>query len=180
MKLQIDNIGMQYNNNMNMMSNNQIYEQLLNLSIQMINTGIQSFNTGKNMIINKDKFYGQLKIISEQINQIINEKDIQQQMMMQQQKNEPQRDNNEIKFINVTFQGGKPRNGIVVAKCGTTIEELLDKYIQKYYGNTNPKLNFVFNGISLMRNDKRKIENVFYYDEGFVMNNPNIIVIQIN
>ena len=68
MQLQIDNIEMQYNKNMDMMLNNinnQIYEQLLNLSIQMINTGIQSFNAGKNMVINKDKFYGKLQIISE-------------------------------------------------------------------------------------------------------------------
>ena len=68
MQLQIDNIEMQYNNNMDMMLNNinnQIYEQLLNLSIQMINAGIQSFNAGKNMVINKDKFYGKLQIISE-------------------------------------------------------------------------------------------------------------------
>ena len=84
MKLQIDNISMQ-NNNMFMM-NAPIGGQLINLSMQMLNTGIQTFNIGKTMMMNMnmDNYYEQLKKVSEQINSMIIEYDMQQQMMMQQ------------------------------------------------------------------------------------------------
>ena len=50
MKFHIDNIELQNNNiKGSMMSDNQIGEQLLNLSMQMFNGGIQAFNTGKNI-----------------------------------------------------------------------------------------------------------------------------------
>ena len=207
MKLQIDNIVMQ-NNNMNMMINNPIYEQLVNLSIQMLNTGIQAFNIGKKMIFNKDKFYGQLKIISEQINQIINENDVrqqqmmmqqmQQQMMMQQQMIMQQQmmanqqvmahrqlialyqenANINIEFINVLFQdnvlGGKTR--VITMKIGTTIKELLNKYIKQYHGNINFQLKFLYNARRLEINEERKIEDVFK-NFLFIMTNPTITVI---
>ena len=195
MQLQIDNIEIQYHNNMNMAINNlnnQIYEQLLNLSIQMMNTGIQSFNAGKNMVINKDKFYGKLQIISEQINKIIND-DIQmkmmfeqymmmkqqQEMMKKQQEMGNQMPNNHIESMNVEFTGDSPGLRIINVKLGTTIEELLDKYINKYYEESYPKIKILFNGYYLQRNDQRKVENVFKHFDGNLMSNPKILVLQV-
>jgi len=84
-KLGIDSLDMQ-TNNMLMMNYNQIGEQLLNLSIQILNTGIQTFNIGKNISMNYNIYFEKLKLISEQINSLINENNmIQQQQMMQQQ-----------------------------------------------------------------------------------------------
>ena len=90
LKLQIDNIEMQNNQkNTTILSNyeNQIGEQLLNLSIQMFNAGIQTFNTGKSNImpLNLDKYYIQLSNISNQINSIIEDHNKQKQMMEQMQ-----------------------------------------------------------------------------------------------
>jgi len=64
---------MQTNNNIFMMNYNQIGEQLFNLSIQILNTGIQSFNFGKNISMNYNIYFKKLKLISEQINSLINE-----------------------------------------------------------------------------------------------------------
>ena len=82
MKLQIDNISMQ-NNNMFMM-NAPIGGQLINLSMQMLNTGIQTFNIGKTMMMNMnmDNYYEQLKKVSEQINTMLNDDNMQRQQMM--------------------------------------------------------------------------------------------------
>ena len=71
MKLQIENIEMQNNNMMNQMMFNQIGEPLLILGIQMLNIGIQTFNFGKNLSINLNKYFDQLKNISEQIINLI-------------------------------------------------------------------------------------------------------------
>ena len=59
---------------------------MLNLNIQMINTGIQAFNIEKATITNHIKYSEQLKLISQQINSLINENNIkiQQQIMIQQ------------------------------------------------------------------------------------------------
>ena len=102
MKLQIDNIDIQ-NNNMFMMNNNQIGEQLINLSIQILNTGIQTFNIGKNIIINYNKYIEQLKLISQQINILINENNnmIQQQQIFQQQMMIPPPMMMQPNFINI-------------------------------------------------------------------------------
>ena len=144
MKLQIDNIDIQ-NNNMFMMNNDQIGEQLINLSIQILNTGIQTFNIGKNIFINYNKYIDQLKLISEQINLLINGNNmIQQQQMMQQQMMIPppmmmqpilNEQNNDFvrkksEIYNVIF---KPCSGFlpcfnIVAYEGMPIKELLDKY----------------------------------------------------
>ena len=61
-------------------------------------------------------------------------------------------------------------------KIGTTIKELLNKYIKKYHGNTNFQLKFLFNTGRLEINDYRKIEDVFK-SASFIMTNPKITVI---
>ena len=92
MKLQIENIEMQNNNAMNPLMMNQISDQLLNLSIQMLNNGIQYFNNFKYLSMNINQYYEKLKLISQQINNIltsqqmmsqISQQQMQQQMMQQ-------------------------------------------------------------------------------------------------
>ena len=181
MKLQIDNIDIQ-NNNMFMMNNNQIGEQLINLSIQILNTGIQTFNIGKNIIINYNKYIDQLKLISQQINILINENNnmIQQQQMMQQQMMIPppmmggnwmdmypnqssNLDNQEIEIYNIVFRHKYGNIKGIAAQKNMTIEELLNEY--KLKTNTNDyefqNLYFLFNAQKLEKHDKRKIKDVF-------------------
>ena len=193
MNLQINNIELQ-NNNMLMMNNYSIKEQILNLSIQMFNTGIQAFNTGKNInvMMNMQNSYDKLKKISEQINSIISEYDnmnqmqlMQQQMMMQQMQQQimmqqqfqaqqqimqPQKNDKKFKY-NVRFNapGGKTYN--LAVDFDITVEELLNKYINEYYGPVKGRLVFLYNARGIKRNEKRTIENFF---KGVA--NPQIIV----
>ena len=146
MKLQIDNISMQ--NNMLMM-NAPIGDQLINLSMQMLNAGIQTFNIGKTMMMNMnmDNYYEQLKKVSEQINTMLNDDNIQRQqmmmlqaMMMQQQIN----DESQIKKMNIIFRNRGITTHIVV-KYGTKVKDVLKQYIEKNYGFQNDKkLMFIF------------------------------------
>ena len=85
MKLQVENIEMQNNNVMNPLMMNQIGDQLLNLSIQMLSNGIQYFNNFKYLSININQYYEKLKLISQQINNILTSQQMIQQQMMQQQ-----------------------------------------------------------------------------------------------
>ena len=160
MKLQIDNIEMQSNNNMFMMNNASIVEQILNLSIQMFNAGIHAFNTGKNIptMINIQKFYDQLRNVSEQINLIINANNMQQMQpinILQQ----PIRCKN-ITFENATSPNGKFKTNIV-AKFGKTVNEVLDQYMLSVYGTVNKKLIFLYNSKQINRDEKRVIEDFF-------------------
>ena len=102
----------------------------------------------------------------------------QQQEMKKQQEMGNQMPNNHIESMNVEFTGDSPGLRIINVKLGTTIEELLDKYINKYYEKTEQKLNFLFNSYSLQRNDQRKVENVFKHFDGNLMSNPKILVLQ--
>ena len=168
MKLQIGNIQMQ-NNNMLMM-NNQVVEQLFNLSIQLFNTGIQSFNIAKNMIMIMDanKFYEQLRKISEQINSIINENDLnnmqqqmmQQQMMQQQMINKQNINEQDGPKMNITFDNGRIKITITVT-YGTTIEELLNKYLKRINSFHNEKIIFLYNAEKINRNEQKKVEAYF-------------------
>ena len=180
MKLQIDNISIQNNNNMFMM-NNPIGGQLINLSMQMLNTGIQTFNIGKILMINMnlDNFYEQLKKISEQINSMINEYDIQlnqqeqmmmmnqqmvmqQQMIMQQQLKVNQNQANfdtQSKYINIQFENDSLELINMIFKYGTSVKDALNQYIIKAYGFSKDKIIFFYNGCKINKNELSKIEN---------------------
>ena len=150
MKIQIDNIELQ-NNNMLMM-NNPIGEQLLNISIQMFNAAIQAFKTGKNMTMAiMDKYFDQLRKISEHINSIVNDNNLQkmqQQMMMQQQtqqqmiiqqqmmqqQEEIQKSKMKNHYKNVIFVSSRGTKINIVAKFGTKVEEVLNQYMIRIYG----------------------------------------------
>ena len=192
-KLQIDNIEMQ-SNNILMMNNNSINEQILNLSIQMFNAGIQAFNTGKNMnmMMNIQNSYNKLKKISEQINSIISEYDnmnqiqlmqqqmmmqqMQQQMMMQQQIEaqqqimQPQIKEKKFKY-NVTFKTTQGKINNLITDFDVTVEELLNRYINNYYGPVKGGLIFLFNGQKIKMNEQRTVLDFFE-----IVENPNIIV----
>ena len=183
MKLQIDNISMQ-NNNMLMM-NTPIGGQLINLSMQMLNTGIQAFNTGNNMMINMSiaTYYEQLKNVSEQINSMINEYNMQQQqmimqqqMMMQQQIMMQQKINEDriIPAKNIIFSTNSGIKTVIPAKYGTKVKDLLKQYIEKYYGFKNDiKLLFDYNGKIINQNELKVVEDYFIVD------NANIRVLGI-
>ena len=186
MKLQIDNIEMQNNSNI-MLNPSIIGEQILNISIQMFNAGIQAFNTGINdfSIMNTKKFYEQLVLISNQINSIINDYNMEQEqtMMMMpplipppiipqsnmfedfEQDEEPEQTN--ITMINIIFADSTRKDIVISRKFGTTIKELLDNYYEQVYenyGNEIDNCTFLFNAKRLDRYDKRKIELVFRGD----------------
>ena len=166
MKLQLQNIELQ-SNNMFMMNNPS--EQLLNLSIQMINTGIQAFNTGKNMAMNLniDKFYDQLRNISEQINSFINENNnnkmrFQQQIMMQQQMMmQPNLIDNNVKYLTAIFEFANKPVFVVRVKYGTTVEELLNIYMNKAKIIDKDKYYFLFNAKKINKVEKNLVENYF-------------------
>ena len=174
MKLQIDNISMQ--NNMLMM-NAPIGDQLINLSMQMLNTGIQTFNIGKTMMMNMsiDNYYEQLKKVSEQINTMLNDDNMQRQqmmmlqaMMMQQQIN----DESQIKKMNIIFRNRGITTHIVV-KYGTKVKDVLKQYIEKNYGFQNDKkLMFIYNAETINENEVKVVEDFF-------SPNPNIVVNEI-
>ena len=179
-KLGIDNIDMQ-TNNLFMINYNLISEQLLNISIQMLNTGIQTFNIGKNISMNYNIYFEKLKLISEQINSLINENNIiQQQQMMQQQwmmmpNNPPmniqplniQQSKPDIYYIIFSVQGG---NRITIyAQNGITVQELINKFINKikdeYSADIINKMKFYSSNPligKLERNDNKKKINSYY------------------
>ena len=178
MHLQIDNIQNQNNiMDMNMM-NNQIGEQLFNLSFQLLNTGMQAFNTGKKIIdvVNADKFYEKLKYISEQIN-LITIQNLVDKMKHQQQMNKqmimnPQMDhyyqmmnshfdNRPVK--NIRFDDNYGLKIIIRAKYGTKVEEVLKEYIKRISGY-NKKLAFLYNGSEIKWNEQSVVENFFKND----------------
>ena len=173
MKLQVENIEMQNNNAMNPMMMNQIGDQLLNLSIQMLNNGIQYFNNFKYLSININQYIEKLKVISQQINNILFSQPMmnqmaqqqmmqQQQMLLQQQMIQPQMmeqmqmqlNINKEKF-NISFQDGSGRKTNLVVDEDITIKELIDKYMNRVYGYENKNLEFILNANKIYRNSRR-------------------------
>ena len=182
-KLGIDNIDMQ-TNNLFMINYNLISEQLLNISIQMLNTGIQTFNIGKNISMNYNIYFEKLKLISEQINSLINENNIiQQQQMIQQQwlmmpNNPPMNmqpmniQQNEPEIYNIIFLSTQEGNRITIhAQNGMTVQELINKFINKikdeYSADIINKMKFYSSNAyigKLERNDNKKKINPYYRD----------------
>ena len=80
MNLRIENIEMQNNNMINSTG-----DQLLMLSVDMFNNGIKTYNLGKKLTMNFDKYFEQIKNISNQINNLINSYYLEKQLQMAQQ-----------------------------------------------------------------------------------------------
>ena len=173
-KSQLESIEKQNNNVMNNMMNNPIGDQLLNLSIQILNTGIQTFHAGKNISIDSNKFYKQLKKISEQINLMTNSHDMgkMQQMMQQQIMNHQfqMMKNNQIlkqqpmipmmnpSRINAIFKDGRGNIVTITVDEKMTIKQLLDKYMDKVFGYENNDIFFTINGKIIERNNPKYIK----------------------
>ena len=178
MKLQIDNISMQ-NNNMFMM-NIPIGGQLINLSMQMLNTGIQTFNIGKTkmMNMNMDIYYEQLKKVSEQINTMLNEYNmeqqqmmIQQQIMIQQEINENQNqanNNNNPLHINLRFIRSTEETIVMSFKYGTKVYEALNQFIERINSYSNNKIVFLYNATTIDRNEQRSVNNFFKHLDSWI------------
>ena len=186
MKLQVENIEMQNNNAMNPLMMNQIGDQLLNLSIQMLNNGIQYFNNFKYLSMNINQYYDKLKLISQQINNILTSQQMMQpnmllqQQMIQDQMMEPMKiqTNNNIKRFNIIFKETKGRSTTLVVDADKTIKELIDKYMNKAYGYEKKDLEFIFNAKKIDRNSQIKL-NEFLSDHNFNDYNITIRVIEV-
>ena len=165
MNLQMDNIEIQ---NKSMEMSNPIGEQLFNLSMQLINIGIQAFNLGKNMYKAKDtdRFYNQLKKLTDQINSLINEKEEekQQEMLLKEIQNKTVQ--NQIRIKNIIFNnttiGLKTK---IQTPINISMENLFKKYVNQVYGNTNKKISYIFDSQKIGRDDKRTVEEVFGTNE---------------
>ncbi len=173
MKLQMDNIEIQ---NKSIEMSNPIGEQLFNLSMQLINIGIQAFNLGKNMykVKDTDRFYNQLKKLSDQINALINEKEEekQQEMLLKEIQNKTVQ--NQIRLKNIIFNNttiGLKTN--IQTPINITMENLFKKYVNQVYGNTNKKISYFYDSKKIGRDDKRTEEEVFGPNEF-----PNIIKVE--
>ena len=173
LKLQITNIEIQ-NNNMNASFQG---EQLMNLGIQMFNTGLNSFNFGKSLSTSSfDNYYIQLKNISQQIINIINEYEgsIQQMQMMMMQQNQlmqaqmmnqnnfNNQENFAIKKMNLTFEIKDvcDTNINIVCNHGTKIKDALEM-LSTRVGKNKEQFEFLYNGRRLDNNDDREIEQLF-------------------
>ena len=161
MKLQMDNIEIQ---NKSMEMSNPIGEQLFNLSMQLINIGIQAFNLGKNMYKAKDtdRFYNQLKKLTDQINSLINEKEEEkkQEMLLKEIQNKTVQ--NQIRIKNIIFNNttiGLKTN--IQTPINISMENLFKKYVNQVYGNTNKKISYFYDSKKIGRDDKRTVEEVF-------------------
>ena len=173
LKLQITNIEIQ-NNNMNASFQG---EQLMNLGIQMFNTGLNSFNFGKSLSTSSfDNYYIQLKNISQQIINIINEYEgsIQQMQMMMMQQNQLMQAqmmnqnnfNNQENFAtekkNLTFEinGGHRVTINIICDLRTKIKDALEMFSTRV-GKNKEQFRFIYNEHTLDYNDNRKIEQLF-------------------
>ena len=176
LKLQIANIEIQ-NNNMNASFQG---EQLMNLGIQMFNTGLNSFNFGKSLSTSSfDNYYIQLKNISEQIINIINEYEgsiqqmqmmmVQQNQLMQAQMMNQNNFNNQENFatetMNLRFEikDDYDTNINIVCNHGTKIKDALEMFSTRV-GKNKEQFEFLYNGHTLDNNDDREIEQLFSVD----------------
>ena len=188
MNLRIENIEMQNNNMIN-----SIGDQLLMLSFDMFNNGIKTYNLGKKLTMNFDKYFEQIKNISNQINNLINsyylekqlkmaQQQMAQQQMMQQQMMQHQMMKqqmaqpkiNDWKTVSAVF---RDHTGLTSFKIETekTLKELFDEYMEKVYGYNNSKIAFIYNTKRIDRNSNTKIKDYFSNCKG----NPTLPLIMV-
>ncbi len=152
-------------------------EQLMNLGIQMFNTGLNSFNFGKSLSTSSfDNYYIQLKNISEQIINIINEYEgsiqqmqmmmVQQNQLMQAQMMNQNNFNNQENFatekMNLRFEidDGCNTRIHIICNYGTKIKDALEMFSTRV-GKNKEQFEFLYNGRRLDNNDDREIEQLF-------------------
>ena len=188
MNLRIENIEMQNNNMINSTG-----DQLLMLSFDMFNNGIKTYNLGKKLTMNFDKYFEQIKNISNQINNLINsyylEKQLkmaQQQMAQQQMMQQQMMQQQMMQYQMMKQQMAQPKindwktavavfrdhTGLTSFKIETekTLKELFDEYMEKVYGYNNSKIAFFYDAKRIDRNSNTKIKDYFSYCKG----NPSL------
>ena len=87
-----------------------------------------------------------------------------QQQIMWQQPFEAQQQIMQPQIIdkyNVTFQTTQGKKNNLVVDYDMTVEELLNKYINNYYGPVKGRLVFLYNASRIKRNDKSIIKDFF-------------------
>ena len=189
MKLQIENIEMQNNNAMNPLIMNKIGDQLLNLSIQMLSNGIQYFNNFKYLSMNINQYSEKLRLISQQINNILSSQQMnqmkQQQMLAQQQMMQPQMMeplqmhlNDNMKKFNCFFEDAIGRKTNIVVDGEITVKELIDKYMNRVYGYEKNDLGFLAGPNTINRNSQTKIRE--FSRKNFLGDDISIRVYNIN
>ena len=189
MNLRIENIEMQNNNMINSTG-----DQLLMLSFDMFNNGIKTYNLGKKLTMNFDKYFEQIKNISNQINNLIDsyylekqlkmaqqqmaQQQMMQQQMMQHQMMKQQMAQPKINDWKTVVAGFKDHTGLTSFKIETekTLKELFDEYMEKIYGYNNSKIAFIYNAKRIDRNSNKKIKDYFSNCKG----NPSLPSIMIN
>ena len=85
--------------------------------------------------------------------------------------------NEHKRMANITFENARKQKGVICTTLETKIKDVLNQYIDKYYGQTNIKLVFIFNANKIDRNEQKNIEQFFgfYKDK-----NPIITVVEID
>ena len=158
----------------------------------MLNNGIQYFNNFKYLSININQYYEKLKIISQQINNILTSQQMMNQMaqqpmqqnmllqqqMMQAQMMEPMQIqlNNNRKKCNIMFSDDKKRITNLYVDADITIKELIDKYMNRVYGYEKSDLEFIFNAKKIDRISQIILREFF----GIYLNqNPKITVFEL-
>ena len=161
------------NNNMNMSINNNNFNQNIMNNINNNNfgqnTNINNFgNMNQNMNMNNNNYYNPM------MGMMPGNEDEEWlkgfQMSLEGVNNSNSFDKNEIEINFATTKGYKSN---VKAKNGTTIDQLLKKYLEienREYLINSKKVVYLYNGLSLKFGDNTKIENVFKKQ------NPTIII----
>ena len=70
----------------------------------------------------------------------------------------------QTKYKEIIFDNIVDGKVTIKIKIGSTVEELINKYINENYSHSNKNFIFVQNGQEIKRNDKRKVENVLKFN----------------
>ena len=73
----------------------------------------------------------------------------------------PQIKNESDKYINIIFFNPRKKDVYKTVKFGTTVEQLLNQYVNEVYGLKNQKLKFIFNAHRIRRDEQSKVEKYF-------------------
>ena len=107
----------------------------------------------------------------QQMQQMQQMQHMQQMQQWQQMQNMlEQKEQNQSKKI--IFKNNRDDQKTITTKYGTTIEELLNNYINQVNGFTNKKLSFLYNAKKIDRYDQSQVKDYFKYND-----NPIVMVI---
>ena len=173
--IQMLNIGIQsFNTGKNMTTNtNKYYDHLRELSNQ-INSILSSYDMQQQMEMQQQMMQQQMmqQQMMQQMQlmqqmQMIEQNQMMQPMQMPQNLGNNQEKKNKIKII---FENNLKGKKIYEVYKGTKLSYLFELYIKKIYGITHKNIKFLYNGLTLEKNDQRKIEDVFIMEDNQIIN----------